>query len=699
MNNKRLHKAARELHLSSEALLKLLRSLGFRVKGYTSFVSDEMIAACKKKMEEDKKFLKAQDRKREKIRAKRKEERERRKERKLMERKRAAEKVKETLIKLETKERVKRKKPKPLKLEEEKVEIRKIRVSELTSVRELAQMLNTEPLDLIAKCLELGLIVTINQRLDFDTVATIADEYGYEAELIPYYVEEEVKEEKEVKEAIIRPPIVTIMGHVDHGKTSLLDYIRKTNVTRFESGGITQHIGAYEIEFKGKKITFIDTPGHEAFTAMRARGAQVTDIAVLVVAADDGVMPQTVESINHAKDAGIPIIVAINKIDLPNADPEKTKQELLRENVKLEEYGGDVPVCLISAKTGEGIPELLETILIQADLLELTAAKEGLAKGTIIESKMDKGRGIVATVLVLQGTLRKGDAFVAGITSGKVRAMYDEWGVPKEYCEPGAPVQVVGFDKLPDAGDSFVVVKDEKKAREISKSREAAIKEQIRREKKIATLESIQRELAAGEMKELKIIIKGDVAGSVEAISDSLEKLVIKNIMINVIHKGIGSINESDVLLAKASGAIIIGYHVKANPKAKELADMEGIDIRTYDVIYKAIDEIKMAMEGLLEPEYEEKEIGKVEVRRVFRIPQVGFIAGAYVVSGKVSIGAKARIQRGDKVYEEEIASLKRFKEDVKEVESGLECGIKFKGELKPEEGDIITVYELIKKD
>lgn len=698
MNSKRLHKAAKELHLSSEALLKLLRSLGFRVKGYTSFVSDEMIAACKKKMDEDKKFLRAQDRKRERIKAKRREERERRKERRLMERKRAVEKVKETLVKLETKEKVRRKKTKPLKPAEEKVETRKIRVSELTSVRELAQMLNTEPLELIAKCLELGLTVTINQRLDFDTVATIADEYGYEAELIPYYVEEEVEEE-EKKEVVVRPPIVTVMGHVDHGKTSLLDYIRKTNVTRYESGGITQHIGAYEIEVKGKKITFIDTPGHEAFTAMRARGAQVTDIAVLVVAADDGVMPQTVESINHAKDAGIPIIVAINKIDLPNANPEKAKQQLLQQNVKLEEYGGDVPLCLISAKTGEGIPELLETILIQADLLELTAVKEGLAKGTIIESKMDKGKGIVATVLVLQGTLRKGDAFVAGITSGKVRAMYDEWGMHKECCEPGAPAQVVGFDKLPNAGDSFFVVEDEKRAREISKSREAAIKEQIRREKRIVTLEGIQRELAAGKMKELKIIIKGDVAGSVEAISDSLEGLVLKNIIINVIHKGIGSINESDVLLAKASGAIIIGYHVKANPKAKELADMEGIEIRTYDVIYKAIDEIKMAMEGLLEPEYEEKEIGKVEVRRVFRIPQVGFIAGAYVVAGKVSIGAKARIKRGDKVFEEEIVSLKRFKEDVKEVESGLECGIKFKGELKPEEGDVVTVYELIKKN
>jgi len=698
MNNKRLHKAARELHISSEALLKLLRSLGFRVKGYTSFVSDEMMAACKRKMEEDKKFLKAQDRKRERIRTKRKEEREKRKERKSMERKRATEKVKETLVKIETKERAKKKKPKPLKLEEEKVETRKIRVSELTAVRELAQMLDTEPLDLIAKCLELGLFVTINQRLDFDTVATIADEYGYETELIPYYVEEEVKEEEKGEE-IVRPPIVTVMGHVDHGKTSLLDNIRKTNVTQFESGGITQHIGAYEIEFKGQKITFIDTPGHEAFTAMRARGAQVTDIAVLVVAADDGVMPQTVESINHAKDAGIPMIVAINKIDLPNTEPEKTKQELLQENVRLEEYGGDVPVCLTSAKTGEGIPELLETILIQADLLELTTTKEGLTKGTIIESKMDKGKGIVATVLVLQGSLRKGDAFIAGITSGKVRAMYDEWRMSKEYCEPGVPVQVVGFDKLPNVGDSFVVVKDEKKAREISKNREIAIKEQMRREKKIVTLEGIQKELAAGEMKEFKIIIKGDVAGSVEAISDSLEKLLIKNIMINVIHKGIGSINESDVLLAKASGAIIIGYHVKANPKAKDLADMEGIDIRTYDIIYKAIDEIKMAMEGLLEPEYEEKEIGKVEVRRVFRIPQIGFIAGAYVVSGKVSIEAKARIQRGDEVYEEEIAALKRFKEDVKEVGNGLECGIKFKGELKPEEGDIITVYELIRKN
>jgi translation initiation factor IF-2 len=538
MKNKRLHRAARELHISSEALIKLLRSLGFRVKGYTSFVSDEMIAACKKKMEEDKKFLKAQDRKRERIKAKRKEEKERKKERKLMERKRAAEKVKETLVKLETKERVKRKKSKPPKREEEKLETKKISVGELTSVRELAQMLNTEPLDLIAKCLELGLTVTINQRLDFDTVATIADEYGYETELMSYYVEEEVEEEEEGEE-IVRPPIVTVMGHVDHGKTSVLDYIRKTNVTRSESGGITQHIGAYEIDFKGKKITFIDTPGHEAFTAMRARGAQVTDVAVLVVAADDGVMPQTVESINHAKDAGIPIIVAINKMDLPNANPEKTKQELLHENVRLEEYGGDVPVCLISAKTGEGIPELLETMLIQADLLELTATKGGLVKGTIIESKKDKGKGIVATVLVLQGTLKKGDAFIAGITSGKVRAMYDEWGVFKEYCEPGSPVQVVGFDKLPNIGDSFVVVEDEKKAREISRSRETAIKEQIRREKRILTLEGVQKELAAGKMKELKIIIKGDVAGSVEAISDSLEELVIKNIKINVIHKPI----------------------------------------------------------------------------------------------------------------------------------------------------------------
>lgn len=691
MEGKRVHELSKELGLSSEALVKLLKSMGFNLKGYMSILSNKEIQALRAKLAEKRESSRIADAKKQRIRKKRIKTIQRRKEwKREVDQKKVVAKVKETLAKMGG-ERTKKKKPKIRKVEDKKEE-KKIRVGEFTSISDLAHAFNIDPLRLISKCMELGLMVTINQRLDFDTVVTIADEYGYEAELISYYEEE--KEQEEFEKLQKRPPVITIMGHVDHGKTSLLDNIRKTHVTKSEKGGITQHIGAYKIDFNGKEIVFIDTPGHEAFTAMRARGAQVTDIVVLVIAADDGIMPQTIECLNHARDAGVPIIVAINKIDLEGIDIDKVKHDLMEHNVQLEKHGGDTMVCPVSAKTSEGIGELLNAIIMQADMEELTASRDGPARGTVIEARLDKGKGPVATVLVTKGTLKHGDTFLTGTTCGKVKTMFNEWGETKNNVLPSDPIQVVGFEETPHVGDTFVVFEDEQQAREIARKRKMAAKEEMRKEKQEMTLEQVQEELQKGKIEELKVIIKGDVGGSIEALADSIQSLVIKDIKAKVIHKAIGEINQSDVLLASASNAIIVGYHVKESIKARKLAKEREVTIRKYNIIYEAIDDLKLAMEGLFVPEYEQIELGKAKVKQVFKIKDFGFIAGVIVLSGKVIKGEKIRIKRQDElVYEGKISSLKKFQEEVKEVESGIECGIALSGSFKPQKDDIIEIY------
>lgn len=699
---RRLHQLAKELNLSSRALIKLLRRLGFDVTSPMSPVSDSMTKTCKKQLEQDKEALKLKDIEKKKLQARVQSlTHETRRERRLREEKRAEKKVRETITKIKKKERTKKYKVRPSKeVMEGKEGPVKVRVSEFTSVRELASLLSVEALSLISKCLDLGLMVTINQRLDFDTIATIADEYGYEAELISAYAEEAEEEIEIPKELEPRAPIVTIMGHVDHGKTALLDYIRHTKVIESESGGITQHIGAYKVKFKDKSITFIDTPGHKAFTAMRARGARVTDIVVLVIAADDGVMPQTIEAINHARDAGTPIMIAINKIDLPNVDPERVEKQLLDYNLVTEKHGGEALCSHVSAKTGEGVNDLLETILMQAELLELAATVTGEAKGTIIEAMIDRGKGPVATAIISRGTLEKGDSFVAGKVGGKVRAMYDEWGKHKAKALPSDPVQVVGFDTLPHVGDTLRVFEDEKLARVISKERKESAKGSLGKEKRAATLETFEKELEATKIKEFKLIIKGDTAGSVEALSDSVEHLTGEGVVCNVIHRGVGEINESDILLAEASDAIIIGYHIKENPEAEALAPKKSVQIRIYNVIYEAIEDTKLAMQGLLPLQYEEREVGRAEVREVFKISGVGFVTGCYVLEGKILKNQKVKVKRDDEiVYEGNIKSLKRIKEDVKEVEAGFECGIAFEESIKLQPGDILEIYEVTEKD
>ena len=577
---------------------------------------------------------------------------------------------------------------------------RTLRVTEFITVSELASLMDVSATEVISACFSLGVMVTMNQRLEADTLTLVADEFGYKIEFADADLEAESEEEVQDTEEDLLPraPIVTVMGHVDHGKTSLLDYIRKTNVIAGESGGITQHIGAYNVKLEnGQRITFLDTPGHEAFTAMRARGAQVTDIVIIVVAADDDVMPQTKEAIAHAQAAGVPMIIAINKVDKPNANPDNIRQQLSGMNILVEEWGGSVQAQEISAKFGNNVDLLLEKVLLQAEMLELKANPNKNATGAIIEASLDKGRGYVSTVLVQAGTLRVGDYVVAGKNHGKIKAMLDERGRQLTEAGPSIPVTILGLDGAPTAGDKFKVYEDEREAKSIANKREQLQREQTIRTKKHLTLDELGRRIALGDFKELNIILKGDVDGSVEALSDQLQRLSTAEISVNIIHKGVGQITESDVLLAAASDAIIIGFNVRAGANAKELADREEIEIRTYSIIYAAIDDVKEAMEGMLSPEIREQVIGNVEIRETFKISKVGTIAGCMVLNGKVTRNSKIRLLRDGIVkYDGELESLKRFKDDVKEVTKGYECGLNIKGYNDIEVGDILEVYEEI---
>ena len=572
-----------------------------------------------------------------------------------------------------------------------------LKVTEFVSVSELASLMNVNPTEVISACMDLGLFVSINQRLDAETLLLIAEEFNYKVEFISAELQEVIPEEEDNPDILqSRPPIVTVMGHVDHGKTKLLDYIRRTNVVAGEAGGITQHIGAYSVSLDGnKQITFLDTPGHEAFTAMRARGAQATDVAIIVVAADDGVMPQTVEAINHAQAAGVPIVFAINKIDKTNANPEKIKEELANMNLTVEDWGGKYQSQEISAKNGINIELLLEKVLLEAELLDLKANPDRSALGTVIESTLDKGRGYVSTVLVQNGTLHMGDVVLAGSHYGHIKAMYNERGVKVNEAGPAAPVLVLGINGAPQAGDRFNVMTSDREAKEVANKREQLQREQELRTHKHITLDEIGRRIAVGNFQELNIIIKGDVDGSVEAISGSLIKLSTGEVQVNIIHKAVGQISESDVLLAAASNAIIIGFQVRPSLAARKLAEKEEIDIRLYSVIYDAIEEIKSAMEGMLSPEIKEEIIATLEIKEVFKITKIGTIAGCIVNEGKIARDAKVRIIRdGIVVYTGVLGSLKRFKDDVKEVASGLECGLNIENFNDIKSGDIIEAYK-----
>ncbi|HWP38043.1 MAG TPA: translation initiation factor IF-2 [Gemmatimonadales bacterium] len=584
--------------------------------------------------------------------------------------------------------------------EEEARERTTVRVNEFITVTELAGILNVPPTQIVTFCFkELGMMVTVNQRLDFDQIELIAEAFGFRAVQEEEYVPAAAPEAEDSAEDLVpRPPVVTVMGHVDHGKTSLLDYIRKANVIAGESGGITQHIGAYHVKLpNGKGITFLDTPGHEAFTAMRARGAQVTDLVVLVVAADDQVMPQTVEAISHAKNAGVPIVVAINKIDLPAANVEKVKRDLLQHGVVTEEFGGDTMAQAISAKTGQGVGELLEKILLQADMLDRRANPARPAKGTVIESALDPGKGPVATVLVQTGTLRVGDDFICGNLAGRVRALMDERGNRVDDAGPSMPVQVLGFDAVPQAGDGFAVVPNAQEARDIAQKRQRLDREaHHRRTSRGVSLEELSKQIGEGKAQVLRIIIKADQGGPAEALADAFAQLSAPEVQVEIVHRGVGAINESDVLLAKASEAIIVGFHVRPDANARAAAEREKVDIRTYRVIYEAVQDVKAALEGMLAPERREVVIGEAEVRQTFRISGVGTIAGCHVRSGTVRRAAKIRVVRdGVVVYDGQIGSLRRFKEDVREVKEGLECGIGVENYNDVKVGDVLEVYRI----
>ena len=571
-----------------------------------------------------------------------------------------------------------------------------LKVTEFVTVSEVATMMEVAVTEIISACMMLGMMVTMNQRLDAETLKIVAEEFDHTVEFVGAEVEESIEEVIDKPEDLIgRAPIITVMGHVDHGKTSLLDYIRKANVIEGESGGITQHIGAYSVSVGDQKIAFLDTPGHEAFTAMRARGAQVTDLVIIVAAADDDVMPQTKEAISHAQAAGVPIIFAINKIDKPNANPDNVKTQLSSMNLLIEEWGGSIQSQDISAKTGEGIPELLEKVLLEAEILELKSNPNKNAVGAVVEAQLDKGRGYVTTILVQAGTLKIGDYILAGKNSGKVKAMFDDKGNNVDQAGPSTPVSILGLDGAPQAGDKFNVFDDEREAKQIASKRSQLQREQSVRTQKTLTLDEIGRRIALGDFKELNIILKGDVDGSVEALTDSFQKLSTEEIQVNILHKGVGAITESDVLLATASDAIIVGFNVRPQSNARVIADREEVDIRTYSIIYDAINDLKDAMEGMLSPEMKEEITGTVEIREVYKISKVGNIAGCMVMNGKIFRNSKIRIIRdGIVVHDGELTSLKRFKDDVKEVAKGYDCGLQVKNYNDISEGDSIEAYQ-----
>ena len=571
-----------------------------------------------------------------------------------------------------------------------------LKVTEFVTANEIATMMDVSTTEIISACMTLGMMVTLNQRLDAETLSIVAEEFGYKVEFVTAEIEEEAEEIEDSPEDLIpRPPIVTVMGHVDHGKTSLLDYIRKENVIAGESGGITQHIGAYAVELQdGQKITFLDTPGHEAFTAMRARGAQVTDLVIIVIAADDDIMPQTKEAISHAQAASVPIVFAINKIDKPNSNPDKIKESLSNMNLLVEDWGGKIQSHDISALKGDGVNELLEKVLLEAEILELKANPNKDAVGSVVEAFLDKGRGYVSTILVQAGTLKVGDFVLAGKTSGKVKAMHDERGNEIKEAGPSTPISILGLDGAPQAGDKFSVYSDEREAKQIANKRNQLQREQSVRTQKHITLDEIGRRIALGEFKELNIILKGDVDGSVEALTDSLQKLSTEEIQVNIIHKAVGAITESDVLLASASDAIVVGFNVRPMGNARQIADKEQIDIRTYSIIYAAINDVKDAMEGMLSPDFKEEITGLCEVRETFKISKIGTIAGCMVTKGKIVRNSEIRlIREGVVIYTGVLSSLKRFKDDAKEVTKGYDCGLQIKDYNDIKVGDEIEGY------
>ncbi len=616
--------------------------------------------------------------------------------------------IKETLARLTNKQKGKGAKHRRDKRESDRDKVQQefdkaesekniLKVTEFVSVNELATMMNVSVTDVISSCMSLGLFVSINQRLDAETMAMVAEEFSYTVEFVSVEVQEAIAQDEDNEEDLLpRAPIVTVMGHVDHGKTKLLDYIRKANVIAGEAGGITQHIGAYSVELEeGKKITFLDTPGHEAFTAMRARGAQVTDVAIIVVAADDGIMPQTKEAINHASAAGVPIIFAINKIDKPAANPDKIKEQLAQMNYMVEEWGGKYQSQDISALSGLNIGDLLEKVLLEAEMLDLKANPNKKAVGSIIESELDKGRGYVSTILVEAGTLKIGDVILAGSYHGRIKAMFDERGKKVKEVGPATPVQILGLNGAPPSGDNFNVMESDAEARNVANKREQLGRQQSLRTQKHLTLDEIGRRIAIGNFQELNVIIKGDVDGSIEALTDSLIKLSTEEIQVNVIHKAVGEISESDISLANASDAIIIGFQVRPSLAARKLAEKEEIDIRLYSIIYDAINELKDAMSGMLSPEIKEEIVANVEVREVFKITKVGTIAGCMVREGKITRNSKIRLIRdGIVIYDGLLGSLKRFKDDVKEVKNGYECGLNIEKYNDIKEGDVIEAYE-----
>ena len=729
----RIYLVAKEFSVSSDAMLSILRGLGVEAKSHMSSIDQETVELVRRT------FAKEKEAVRQDYARKRAVQRESRKrsaqalaqstgapaapaasetidagaaakstmpppskkrglpQRRMVDQKVVQANIKKTMADLDVRRRRHKRRSKEEGGEEVQEAANILKLTEFVSTAELAGFMGVTASQVIAKAIELGSMVTINQRLDKDMIETLADEFDFAVQFQSELDQETVEEEEEREEdRSPRWPVVTIMGHVDHGKTSLLDTIRETNVIAGEAGGITQHIGAYHVELDGgRSITFLDTPGHEAFTAMRARGAQVTDIVVLVVAADDSVMPQTIEAIDHAKAANVPIVVAINKIDKPGSNPDRVRQELAVQGINPEEWGGTNIVTEVSAKTRQGIDRLLEMILLQAEVLELKAVHDKPARGTVIEARMDRGRGAVVTALVQEGTLRMGDAMVAGAEAGRVRALHDERGHRLREAGPSVPVALLGFSALPKAGDTFMVTRSEREAREIAGRRRQLVREQEQRYRKHVTLESFYEQVQAGATQELRVIIKADVGGSAEAIADSIEKISTAEVKLLVLHRAVGNVNESDVLLAAASDAIVLGFHVLVDPKAKEIVTREHVDVRTYDVIYEAIEDIKAAMEGLLKPDIERRVLGTAEVRQVFRIPKQGSIAGSMVLTGLVKRNAKVTVRRaGEVVHEARISSLKRFKDDASEVKAGFECGIGVQDFPGIREGDLLEIFE-----